>query len=117
MKKSAIYSRFRPIIILIFLVIPVLVLISFSVKNKSETTPPFLTSVDKVVEEQMAKQEIYGCAVGVVENGKIVHVKAYGHHDRLRTKPITVNTIFRWASISKPVTAVAAFKAIETNLP
>ena len=93
MKKSAIYSRFRPIIILIFLVIPVLVL----------------------VEEQMAKQEIYGCAVGVVENGKIVHVKAYGHHDRLRTKPITVNTIFRWASISKPVTAVAAFKAIETN--
>lgn len=115
MKKSAIYSRFRPIIILIFLVIPVLVLISFSVKNKSETTPPFLTSVDKVVEEQMAKQEIYGCAVGVVENGKIVHVKAYGHHDRLRTKPITVNTIFRWASISKPVTAVAAFKAIETN--
>lgn len=115
MKKLAVSPRFRPLIILVFSAITAFVFISFSTNDKPDAAPPFLASVDKVVEDQMTKQEIYGCAVGVVENGKIVHVKAYGHHDRLRTKPITVNTVFRWASISKPVTAVAAFKAIETN--
>ena len=71
--------------------------------------------MDAAVFDQMSKQEIYGCAVGVVQNGNIVHVKAYGHDDRLRKKSITTSTVFRWASISKPLTAVAAFKAIENN--
>ncbi|MCB0777103.1 MAG: serine hydrolase [Chitinophagaceae bacterium] len=106
-------ARFIQVIILLALVTPVL--LSLSKEDKKQNTPPFLASVDKVVEDQMAKQEIYGCAVGVVQNGNIVHVKAYGHHDKLRTKPFSVNTIFRWASVSKPLTAVAAFKAIETK--
>src|SRR5690606_20538004 len=58
-------------------------------------------------------QEIIGCAVGVVKNGVIVHVKGYGYYDLEQTKPVTENTPFRWASISKPLTAVAVFKAIE----
>lgn len=99
----------------ILLAASALILFSSSEKRNSSAPLPFLASVDEVVEDQMAKQEIYGCAVGVVQNGKIVHVKAYGHHDRLRKKPVTTNTIFRWASISKPLTATAAFKAIETN--
>lgn len=113
MKKLNFLSRF--IFTPFFFFAPSLFLLSSTENKKNEPALPFLTSVDKVVEDQMTKQEIYGCAVGVVQNGNIVHVKAYGHHDRLRTKPISVNTIFRWASISKPVTAVAAFKAIETN--
>ncbi len=100
----------------IILTVPALIfLISVSFKKREKDTLPFLSTVDKVVEDQMAKQEIYGCAVGVVQNGAIVHVKAYGHLDRLRKKPVTVNTVFRWASISKPLTATAAFKAIELN--
>ncbi|MEZ5033729.1 MAG: serine hydrolase [Chitinophagaceae bacterium] len=85
--------------------------------NEKKSTPvqPFMTSVDNIVADQMVKQNIVGCAVGVVKNGNIVHIKAYGHKDILRTKPVTVNTVFRWASISKPLTAVAAFKAIETH--
>jgi CubicO group peptidase (beta-lactamase class C family) len=65
------------------------------------------------VQQEMALQEIVGCAVGVVRNGVIVHVKGYGYLDIEQTKPVTENTIFRWASISKPITAVAALKAIE----
>lgn len=89
---------------------------AFKTKNKPPASfLPFLANVDNIVEEEMVKQNIVGCAVGVVQNGKIVHVKGYGHHDLLRTKPVTSATVFRWASISKPITAVAAFKAIELN--
>jgi CubicO group peptidase (beta-lactamase class C family) len=90
-------------------------LISFTKHKKAEPQLPYLSSVDAAVEDEMIKQEIYGCAVGVVKDGQIVHVKTYGYHDRLRTKPLTANSIFRWASVSKPLTAVAAFKAIESG--
>jgi CubicO group peptidase (beta-lactamase class C family) len=84
-------------------------------ENETKPDLPFIAAIDQVVFDQMVRQEIFGCAVGVVRNGKIVHVKAYGHQDRLRKKPVSSNTVFRWASISKPLTAVAAFKAIEMN--
>lgn len=84
-------------------------------EKKTDADLPFLAAVDKMVEDQMAKQEIFGCAVGVVQNGNIVHIKGYGHLDRLRTKVVNTNTIFRWASISKTLTATAVFKAIEEN--
>ncbi len=115
MKKSVTAVFLRPFLITAFAVIASVIFISSGAKNDKNAALPFLSNVDKVVEDQMTKQEIYGCAVAVVENGKIVHVKAYGHHDRLRKKPISTSTVFRWASISKPLTAVAAFKAIEAN--
>lgn len=114
MKSSSHSLHIRNFATTLLLIPAILIFLSLSEKKENDDLP-FLASVDNVVEDQMAKQEIYGCAVGVVQNGTIVHVKAYGHSDRLRTKPISVNTIFRWASISKPLTAVAAFKAIETN--
>jgi CubicO group peptidase (beta-lactamase class C family) len=89
--------------------------ISFTKNEKKEVSLPFLEMVDAVVEDEMIKQEIYGCAVGVVKDGQIVHVKTYGYHDRLRSKPIEINSVFRWASVSKTLTAVAAFKAIESG--
>ena len=90
-------------------------LIAFTGDKPVPATVPSLANFDNVVEQEMVKQEIVGCALGVVQNGQIVHVKAYGHHDRLRTKPVTTSSVFRWASISKTLTATAAFKAIETN--
>ncbi|MGC4235203.1 MAG: serine hydrolase domain-containing protein [Niabella sp.] len=100
------------------IVAPLLLILGFSFREKSGSIPellPVLSNVDKLVEEEMIKQNIVGCAVGVVQNGVIVHVKGYGHHDLLRTKPVTASLVFRWASVSKPLTAVAAFKAIELN--
>lgn len=115
MKKLFSYPAIRFIFFPALLVTGALVFISSTQKNGTTQPLPFLADVDEVVFDQMSKQEIYGCAVGVVQNGNIVHIKAYGHHDRLRKKPISTGTVFRWASISKPLTAVAAFKAIENN--
>lgn len=80
-----------------------------------DALPPALASIDAVVLAEMAKQDIVGISVGVVQNGKIVHTKAYGYTDRLGKKPMSTSTVLRWASISKTLTAVAAFKAMESN--
>ncbi len=68
--------------------------------------------IDAIVEEEMVLQNIVGITVGVVENGIVTHTRAYGHHDQARTNPVTTSSKFRYASISKPVTAIATFRAI-----
>jgi CubicO group peptidase (beta-lactamase class C family) len=79
------------------------------------TTPPTTEKIDAVVTDEMAKQNIVGMAVGIVRNGKIYYASGYGHADFARKTPITVNTIFRWASISKTLTATAALKLDEES--
>jgi len=60
----------------------------------------------------MVLQNIVGIAVGVVEKGVVTHTRAYGHKNEARTQTVSTGTVFRWASLSKPLTAVAAFRAI-----
>lgn len=48
-----------------------------------------------------------GAAVLVVKNGEIVHSKGYGHAELETRRPISPNTPFRLASVSKHFTAAA----------
>lgn len=108
----------KPAILLSITAIPLLVLLISGAGQKTrpaEAKLPFLASVDAVVLAEMAKQDIVGISVGVVQNGNIVHTKAYGYTDRLGKNAMKTSTLLRWASISKTLTAVAAFKAMETN--
>ena len=65
--------------------------------------------------DEMAKQNIVGMAVAIVRNGRIDYAKGYGHTDLGRTQPVTTNTIFRWASVSKTLTAAATLKLSEEH--
>lgn len=69
--------------------------------------------IDAVVFDEMAKQNIVGMAVGIVRNGNIYYARGYGHVDLKRSKPVTTNTLFRWGSISKTLTATAVLKLEE----
>lgn len=65
----------------------------------------------------IAKQELVGTAVVVIDGGAIAWAKGYGHADReagVAVEPAA--TQFRWASVSKPVTAIAALQLVEKGL-
>ena len=66
--------------------------------------------VDEVMAEEMIRQELVGAAVGVLVDNQIVYLKGYGLEDRENKIPVTRKTLFRWASISKPLTAIAALQ-------
>lgn len=54
--------------------------------------------------QRLAEQNnMVGLAVGVVENGEIRFLKGYGETTAGSGDPVTANTIFRWASVSKGV--------------
>jgi CubicO group peptidase (beta-lactamase class C family) len=71
--------------------------------------------IDAVVLDEMARQSIVGMAVGIVKNGNIYYARGYGHTDLERKVDVTTNTIFRWGSISKTLTATAALQLAEEN--
>ena len=71
--------------------------------------------IDALVLDEMDRQNIVGMAVGIVKDGNIYYAMGYGHADLERKVPVTTNSIFRWGSISKTLTATAALKLAEEN--
>ena len=70
--------------------------------------------LDRQLTELARRPEMAGLAVAVVENGKLRFVRAYGVADKSTGAPVTLQTLFRWASVSKTATgAMAAAMAKE----
>lgn len=72
--------------------------------------------LDTVIEQQRSEQEIIGMAVTVVKDEKIIYSKGFGYADWETLKPVTTESVFRWASMSKSLTALVAFKLQEEKL-
>lgn len=61
----------------------------------------------------MEKPAMVGLAVGVVENGRITFLKGYGETLAGSGEPVTEQTVFRWASVSKGLAAAMVAKLAE----
>ena len=63
--------------------------------------------VDKYVKDQMQKNHIPGMSVAVVLKGKIIFHQQYGLANVEQSIPVTTNSPFKIASLTKPITAMA----------
>jgi beta-lactamase class C len=61
--------------------------------------------VDRRLQALMRAPNMIGMAVGIVEGGQIRFLKGYGETVAGSGDPVTPNTLFRWASVSKGVAA------------
>ncbi len=68
---------------------------------------------DREVEEFMGQRNIPGGALAVVKGRRLVHARGYGWADREKKVAAQADTLFRLASLSKPITAVAVLKLAE----
>ena len=69
-------------------------------------------ALDAAWRAELEAQGLVGLAAAVVADGRVVHELHAGHADRAADVPVGPGTLFRWASISKPVTAVAAMQLV-----
>ena len=81
----------------------------------SSLIPPVRFKGDSVwtMESRMKHYGVPGLSMAVIKDSKIVLLKSYGIKDRASGVPVTINTLFQAASISKPVSAYAALKEVE----
>ncbi len=65
------------------------------------------------IEEQIATGIFPGAVTMVLRNDECVHFEAYGHQDAACTIPMARDSIFRLASMTKPLVTVAAMMLVE----
>jgi beta-lactamase class C len=69
--------------------------------------------LDARLRQLMTRPSMVGLAVGVVENGRITFLRGYGETLAGSGDPVTPETVFRWASVSKGVAATMVAKLAE----
>jgi CubicO group peptidase (beta-lactamase class C family) len=68
------------------------------------------------IENRMQHYGVPGLAIAVIENFEIVWVRGYGVVDAEKGGPVTEETLFQAASISKPVTGTVALRLVERGV-
>ena len=68
---------------------------------------PHLPGVGAAMQELVAKQEVSGAVTVVVAKDKVLHIESTGLADVATKRPMTPDTLFWIASMSKPVTGAA----------
>lgn len=63
--------------------------------------------------ERMKEHKVPGVSVAVVAEGKLQWARGYGVASAVEKKPVTTETLFQAASISKPVAAMVAMRLVE----
>lgn len=72
-----------------------------------------LPEVDNAIYRFMADNNIPGISLAISKDEKIIYSRGYGFADEEKREKVTDGSLFRIASISKPVTSVAIMKLVE----
>ena len=72
-----------------------------------------LRRIAPLIESHIAAKDFTGAVTLVARKGKVVHFEAQGSLDFESNKPMRTDTLFRMASMTKPITAVAVLMLME----
>ena len=74
------------------------------------------TNIEKIAQYDFDNHKVFGSAYCVIQNNEIVYKNYFGNISVDSNSPVTENTMFRLASMTKPITAVAALILIDRGL-
>lgn len=64
-------------------------------------------------ESDVERGAIPGAVVMIVRDGQLAYARAFGYRDRATKAPMQIDSVFRIASMTKPITMVAALQLVE----
>ncbi|WP_163999566.1 serine hydrolase domain-containing protein [Pyxidicoccus caerfyrddinensis] len=79
----------------------------------SVAPPPFSQVIEREVPAIMKEARIQGVAVGLIVGGKLVYAKGFGYADHAGKVPVTPDTVFVAASLSKPIASWVTMRLAE----
>lgn len=72
-----------------------------------------IAAFDDVITAFMATYAVPAASIAATHDGRLVYVKAYGQQDVEAGQAATTASLFRLASVSKPITSVAIMRLLE----
>ncbi|HLX92667.1 MAG TPA: serine hydrolase [Puia sp.] len=99
------------IVLISLLVLPLL----FLHAQQSRMVPPdaAIQRLETDIPVLLAKSDVPGMSIALIRDGKLVWLKGFGVTNAETKKPVTTNTIFEAASLSKPVFAYAVLRLVD----
>ncbi|MEH2003297.1 MAG: serine hydrolase domain-containing protein [Nostoc sp.] len=97
---------------LILIFMSVLIVITFNI-NGSANQLDLDDRIDRFITTQMKTHHIPGLAVAITHNNQVLHIKGYSTANNDR--PVTAQTQFLIASLSKSFTAIAVMQLVEAG--
>jgi CubicO group peptidase (beta-lactamase class C family) len=83
---------------------------AFPLLAAADAAPADYSAADKIFEEYLLDDHAPGVIYGVVADGRLAHVAAFGVQDLDSQRPVTADTLFRIASMTKAFTALTILK-------
>lgn len=77
------------------------------------STHDALEPFDRLMSSFVDENKVPGAALAVTRNGKLVYARGFGYADVDKKEPVLPDALFRIASVSKPITAVAVLRLAE----
>lgn len=74
-----------------------------------------LMEIDRLMEKAISKKSTPGGTVLVARDGQVVFQKAYGFHDYSKSRPVTTETIYDLASVTKVVATTQVMMFLESR--
>src|SRR5580658_1850337 len=82
-------------------------------KEIAAHTEAIIPQLERDVPELMKKDGVPGLAMAVIRGGKTTWVHGFGTKEATTGQPVTIETVFEAASLSKPVFAYGVLKLVE----
>lgn len=86
--------------------------LNFRITNEVSEFPGS-KAIEKEVNGFLRQWNLTGLTMSIVKNGKLVYAKGFGYSDLEAKQPVEPGQLFRIASVSKLITAVAIMKLVE----
>ncbi|MGC4193057.1 MAG: serine hydrolase domain-containing protein [Thermomicrobiales bacterium] len=83
--------------------------------NEMVTGTTDAARLDAAIDAALAEERVVGGVVQVSRGGEPAYERAFGLADREAGTPVTADTIFRLASVTKPVVSLTALRLIEQD--
>lgn len=96
------------------LVFTLLLALSAFAGYAQELEPTLISNIDRYINEAMAEWSIPGLSLAIVRGDEIVYLQGYGRADS-SGRPMTPQTPFWLASLSKSITATAIMQLVEAG--
>jgi len=77
------------------------------------TPRPELAAFDAWMQGFLAEHKIPGASLAIVKDGQLIYARGFGWADRDAKEKVEPESLFRIASVSKPITAVAILKLVD----
>src|SRR5580704_6607785 len=89
------------------------VLEAFAQRRDGQPTGLQMGEMGRLAGEFRKKYRVPASSIAITRNGEFVYDKAAGMADREKLQPVQQNSLFRIASVTKPITSVTIFTLLE----